>query len=76
MLGRLLGEGGDSGTSQVRLAHQRVLEAWPRARDIVAANARFFRIKPDIERAARWVADKLRAAGIKTVEIVPTERLP
>jgi acetylornithine deacetylase/succinyl-diaminopimelate desuccinylase-like protein len=28
--------------------------------------------KPDIERAARWVADKLKAAGMTTVEILPT----
>jgi acetylornithine deacetylase/succinyl-diaminopimelate desuccinylase-like protein len=28
--------------------------------------------KPDIERAAKWVADRLRSAGFKTVEIVPT----
>jgi acetylornithine deacetylase/succinyl-diaminopimelate desuccinylase-like protein len=28
--------------------------------------------KPDIERAAKWVADKLRAAGMEKVEIVPT----
>ena len=32
--------------------------------------------KPDIERAARWVSDKLRAAGFKTVEIVPTKMHP
>ena len=32
--------------------------------------------KPDIERAARWVADRLRAAGFKTVEIVPTNLHP
>jgi len=32
--------------------------------------------KPDIERAARWVADHLRAAGFKTVEIVPTHLHP
>ncbi len=32
--------------------------------------------KPDIERAARWVADKLRAAGVDTVEIVPTKMHP
>src|SRR5579859_2009391 len=32
--------------------------------------------KPDIERAARWVADKLRAAGFKKVEIVPTNMHP
>jgi acetylornithine deacetylase/succinyl-diaminopimelate desuccinylase-like protein len=28
--------------------------------------------KPDIERAANWVADQLRAAGLETVEILPT----
>src|SRR6202163_252904 len=32
--------------------------------------------KPDIERAAHWVSDKLRAAGFKTVEIVPTSMHP
>src|SRR5260370_20700905 len=32
--------------------------------------------KPDIELAARWVADKLRAAGFKKVEIVPTNMHP
>src|SRR4029077_13128306 len=32
--------------------------------------------KPDIERAARWVADKLRVAGFKKVEIVPTSMHP
>src|SRR5271157_4862962 len=32
--------------------------------------------KPDIERAAQCVADHLRAAGFKTVEIVPTNLHP
>src|SRR2546427_11884133 len=32
--------------------------------------------KPDIERGARWVADNLRAAGFKTVEIIPTSLHP
>src|SRR5207302_9368416 len=32
--------------------------------------------KPDIERGARWVADHLRAAGFKTVEMVPTNLHP
>src|SRR6202022_4479713 len=32
--------------------------------------------KPDIERAAQWVADHLRSAGFKTVEIVPTHLHP
>jgi len=32
--------------------------------------------KPDIERAARWVADKLTLAGFKTVQVVPTTLHP
>jgi len=32
--------------------------------------------KPDIEQAAKWVADKLRASGMKTVEIAPTNLHP
>ena len=32
--------------------------------------------KPDIERAARWVADKLSSAGFKTVQVVPTDLHP
>jgi acetylornithine deacetylase/succinyl-diaminopimelate desuccinylase-like protein len=32
--------------------------------------------KPDVERAAKWVAEHLRKAGFKSVEIVPTELHP
>src|SRR5271169_1617109 len=32
--------------------------------------------RPDIERAAHWVAEKLRAAGLDAVEIVPTKMHP
>ena len=32
--------------------------------------------KADIERAAKWVAEKLRAAGFETIEIVPTNLHP
>lgn len=32
--------------------------------------------KPDIEAAARWVAEKLKSAGLKNVEIVPTKMHP
>ncbi|HTT32429.1 MAG TPA: dipeptidase [Methylomirabilota bacterium] len=32
--------------------------------------------KPDIERAAQWVAEHLRSAGFKTVQIVPTNLHP
>jgi acetylornithine deacetylase/succinyl-diaminopimelate desuccinylase-like protein len=32
--------------------------------------------KPDIQRGAKWVADRLRSAGFKTVEIIPTNLHP
>jgi acetylornithine deacetylase/succinyl-diaminopimelate desuccinylase-like protein len=32
--------------------------------------------KPDIEKAAQWVADQLRAAGLENVEITPTKMHP
>ena len=32
--------------------------------------------KPDVERAAQWVAGKLRAAGLENIEIVPTKMHP
>jgi len=32
--------------------------------------------KPDIDRAARWVADRLRGAGLPTVDIIPTKMHP
>ncbi len=32
--------------------------------------------KPDIERAAKWVANRLGAAGLENVEIVPTKMHP
>jgi acetylornithine deacetylase/succinyl-diaminopimelate desuccinylase-like protein len=32
--------------------------------------------KQDVERGAQWVADNLRAAGFKTVEIIPTKLHP
>jgi acetylornithine deacetylase/succinyl-diaminopimelate desuccinylase-like protein len=32
--------------------------------------------KSDIERAAHWVADKLRTAGLENIEIVPTKMHP
>jgi acetylornithine deacetylase/succinyl-diaminopimelate desuccinylase-like protein len=32
--------------------------------------------KPDIEKAAQWVAEKLRAAGLEKVEVTPTKMHP
>ena len=40
-------------TPPIRLAHQRVLENWLRAKEIVAANAEFFRIRDDVEALRR-----------------------
>lgn len=45
----------------VRLAHQRVLESWRRGRDIVIANAEFYRIRAEIdEQRQRWLASGQR----------------
>jgi acetylornithine deacetylase/succinyl-diaminopimelate desuccinylase-like protein len=32
--------------------------------------------KPDIENAAKWVAEKLRSAGLENIEIIPTKLHP
>jgi tetratricopeptide (TPR) repeat protein len=41
----------------VRLAHERVLKSWGRARDIVRDNADFYRIRDDVEdQLGRWQA--------------------
>jgi acetylornithine deacetylase/succinyl-diaminopimelate desuccinylase-like protein len=32
--------------------------------------------KPDVERAAQWVAEKLRAAGLENVQVTPTKMHP
>ena len=44
----LLSSGGEA-KATIRLAHQRVLENWRRAKEIVAANAEFYRIRDDVE---------------------------
>ena len=44
----LLSSGGEQNAT-IRLAHQRVLENWKRAREVVATNAEFYRIRDDVE---------------------------
>lgn len=52
---RILLSGQQGDAASVRLAHQRVLDSWHRARDIVASNADFFRIREEIEeQRRRW----------------------
>ncbi len=71
---RILLSSGESGTATIRLAHQRVLDSWQRAKDIVAANADFYRIRNEVEdEHRRWIAsgrkqDLLIAAGLPLVE--------
>ena len=58
---RLLTTSGVEADAQVRLAHQRVLEDWSRARAIVAESADFYRIRADVEESRRkWQEGKRR----------------
>lgn len=50
---RILLSSGGEGNATIRLAHQRVLENWRRAKEIVAANAEFYRIRDDVEALRR-----------------------
>jgi hypothetical protein len=59
---RLLTTSGIEADAQVRLAHQRVLEDWSRARTIVAESADFYRIRADLEESRRkWETGRRRS---------------
>src|ERR1019366_9079364 len=59
---RLLTASSTEVDAQVRLAHQRVLEDWGRARAIVAESADFYRIRADLEEGRRkWQAGNRRS---------------
>jgi tetratricopeptide (TPR) repeat protein len=52
---RILLTSGEGNVRSVRIAHQRVLNSWKRARDIVAEHADFFRIRQEVEdERRRW----------------------
>jgi tetratricopeptide (TPR) repeat protein len=54
---RLLLTSGEGAAAGIRLAHERVLIDWARARELVAANAEFYRVRSEIEEAQRrWEA--------------------
>ena len=58
---RLLTTSGIEADAQVRLAHQRVLEDWGRARTVVAESADFYRIRADLEESRhKWETGKRR----------------
>src|SRR6185437_16054387 len=46
---RLLQSRGEGGSAVIRLAHQRVLSDWARARAITAESADFYRVRKDVE---------------------------
>jgi eukaryotic-like serine/threonine-protein kinase len=50
---RLLTVSGIEADAQVRLAHQRVLDDWSRARRLVAESADFYRIRADLQESRR-----------------------
>lgn len=71
---RLLTVSGDGAAAQLRLAHQRVLTDWARARDIIAKDAEFLRIRDETEaQRRRWEAagrrsELLLARGLPLAE--------
>jgi eukaryotic-like serine/threonine-protein kinase len=65
------GEGSSAG---VQLAHQRVIADWHRARDLIAANQDFYRVRDEVEaQRRRWEAaansrDRLIGRGVPLAE--------
>jgi WD40 repeat protein len=56
---RILLSSNEGGQATLRLAHARVLDAWQRAKAIVAENADFYRIRADVEeQREKWEAAK------------------
>ncbi len=71
---RILLTSGEQSVRSVRIAHQRVLSSWRRAREIVAEHADFFRIRAEVEEEqSRWEAagkprDLLIPRGLRLAE--------
>ena len=71
---RILLSSGSGKQGTVRLAHQRVLESWARARKITSASAEFYRVRQEVEdEQQRWEAsgrkhDLLIPAGLPLAE--------
>ena len=52
----------NDGVATLHLAHQRVLESWKRAKEIVASNIEFFRVRGEIgDQRRRWIASGRKA---------------
>jgi hypothetical protein len=60
---RILLHSKERGVPTIRLAHDRVLESWRRARELAAGNFDFFRIRDELEeQRRRWEASGRKAA--------------
>jgi eukaryotic-like serine/threonine-protein kinase len=64
---RILLTSGEGDAAGIRIAHQRVLTDWARARELVAANTEFYRIREEVEdQRQRW-----RIAGQSRDLLIP-----
>jgi tetratricopeptide (TPR) repeat protein len=68
---RIITTATDSAVPTIRIAHQRVLESWKRAQEIVRSNADFFRVRKEVEN--QWW--KWRGLGRKS-ELLLARGLP
>ena len=75
----LISSRGDKGESVVELAHQRVIEAWSEAHQIITENKTLLRVREDIEVACEaWIAngrtsDRLIPAGRRLLDAESAE---
>lgn len=71
---RILLISGEGQAAGVQLAHQRVIADWQRARDVIAANRDFYRVRDEVEAQRRhWAAagnsrDRLIGRGVLLAE--------
>ncbi|MEL6747997.1 MAG: hypothetical protein AAFO79_09330, partial [Pseudomonadota bacterium] len=74
VLGRGVREDAGVAMDELRFAHERVLTAWDKAREVVTAAQTFLRVRGDLQRAeARWrdanqPSDLLLPAGLRLAE--------
>jgi tetratricopeptide (TPR) repeat protein len=71
---RILLTSGERDAANIRLAHQRVLTDWTRARQLVAACIRFFRIRDDVEDQRRKWNDAGRSRDLLIPRGLPLAR--
>lgn len=72
----LVRDSGAGGMPTLRLAHQRILTAWPSAREAVRQAATFLRVRAELQRGeARWQEAKRSGAPARDLLLPPGLRL-